>query len=63
VDWRKLHREELHDYNCSPYITGVIKSRRMKCLGHVAHVWDRVEVYTGFWWGNLRQETTVKTRN
>jgi len=19
------------------------------------HVWGRVEVYTGFWWGNLRE--------
>jgi hypothetical protein len=32
----------------------VIKSRRMICVGDVAHVWDRVEVYKGFWWGNLK---------
>ena len=23
--------------------------------GHVACIWGRGEVYTGFWWGNLRE--------
>jgi hypothetical protein len=54
VDWRKLHREELCNFNCSPDVTGVIKSRRILYVGDVAHVWDRVELYTEFWWGNLR---------
>jgi hypothetical protein len=22
----------------------------------MAYIWDRVEVYTEFWWGNLRAE-------
>jgi hypothetical protein len=39
----------------SPKIILVIKSRRMKWAGHVAHRW-RKEVYTGFWWRNLRQK-------
>jgi len=26
----------------------------MRCAGHVARRW-REEVYTGFWWGNLRE--------
>jgi len=30
VQWRKLHNDELHDLYCSPNITLVIKSRRMK---------------------------------
>jgi len=29
-------------------------SRRMRWAGHVAHIGTR-EVYTGFWWGNLRE--------
>jgi hypothetical protein len=30
----------------------VIKSRRMRWMGHV---WGRGEMYIGFWWGNLRE--------
>jgi hypothetical protein len=28
-DWRRLHKEELHNLNNSPNVTRVIKSRRM----------------------------------
>jgi hypothetical protein len=34
--WRKLHNEELHGLYPSPSIVGVIKARRMRCVGHVA---------------------------
>jgi hypothetical protein len=37
-----------------PNIIRVIKSRRMRWMGHVA-VWGRGEVHTGFWWGDLRE--------
>jgi hypothetical protein len=37
-EWRKLHNEEFHDLYCSPNIVRVIKSRRMKWVGHVAHM-------------------------
>ena len=50
--WRKLHNEELNVLYCSPNIIRMIKSRRW--AGHVARV-GREEVYTGFWWGNLRE--------
>jgi len=34
-----------------PFIT-----RRIRWAGHVAHLGKgRGEVYTGFWWGNLRE--------
>ena len=59
-EWRKLHNEELSDLYCSPNIVWVIKSRRMRWAGHIARM-GRGEVYTGFWWGNLR-ETTWKTQ-
>jgi len=32
----------------------VIKSKRMRWERNVTHV-RRDEVYTGFWWGNLRE--------
>jgi len=34
--WRKLHNDELHSLYSSPNIVMVIKSRRMKWVGHVA---------------------------
>jgi hypothetical protein len=37
-EWRKLHNEELDDLYSSPIITQVIKSRRMRCTGHVARM-------------------------
>ena len=35
---RKLHNEELNDLYCSPKIVRVIKSRRLRWVGHVAHM-------------------------
>jgi hypothetical protein len=49
--WRKLHNDELHSLYSSPNIVRVIKSRRMRWAGHVAHAWGRGEVLTGFWLG------------
>ena len=39
-EWRKLHNGELNDLYCSPKIVQVIKSRRMKWVGHVAGMWE-----------------------
>jgi hypothetical protein len=47
---RKLHNEEPDDPYSSPNIR-VIKSRKICWVGHVA---GRGDVYTGFWWRNLR---------
>ena len=52
--WRKLHYEDLNDLYSSRNIVRVIKSRRMRWAGHVARV-GRGEMYTGFWWGDLRK--------
>jgi hypothetical protein len=35
-EWRRLHKEELNDLYSPPNIIRVIKSRRMRCAGHVA---------------------------
>jgi hypothetical protein len=43
--WRKLHNEELHNLYSSPSIIRIIKSRRMKWAGHVAHVGEKRNIY------------------
>jgi len=40
-EWRKPHIEELNDLYCSPNTVWVIKSRRMRWAGHVAHMGER----------------------
>ena len=52
-EWRKLYNEELNGLHSSPNIIRAIKQRRFRWAGHVA-LWERV-VYTGVWWGNLRE--------
>jgi len=44
-EWRKLHNEELNDLYSSPNIVRVIKSRRMRWVGHVAHMGERRGIY------------------
>ena len=44
-EWRRLHNEELNDLYCSPNIVRVIKWRRMRWAGHVAHMGEEREVY------------------
>ena len=44
-EWRRLHSEELHDLYSSPNITWVIKSRRMRWVGHIACMGERRGVY------------------
>ena len=44
-EWIKLHNEELKDLYSSPNIVWVIKSRRMRWEGHVAHMGERGGAY------------------
>jgi hypothetical protein len=57
--WRKLHNDELCSLYSSPNIVKVIKSRRMRWVGHVAHMGG--EVFTYFGWEVQRYETTGKS--
>jgi hypothetical protein len=43
--WRKLHNEELHILYLSPSIIGMIKSRRMRLVGHVARMGKKRNEY------------------
>ena len=52
--WRRLHSEELSDLYYSPNIVLVIKSRRIRRVGHVART-GREKLHTGFWWENLKK--------
>jgi len=44
-EWRKLHNEELRDLYFLPNIVRVVKSRRMRWVGHVAYMGERRGVY------------------
>jgi hypothetical protein len=43
--WRKVHDEELHNMYCSPSIIRIIKSRRMRWVGHVARMGKKRNAY------------------
>jgi hypothetical protein len=43
-EWRKLHNEELHNLYSSPDIS-LVKSRRMRWVGHVARMGEERKVY------------------
>jgi len=50
----KTTHEELNNLYRSPNIVQAIKLRKIGWVGHVACM-GRVKVYTGFWWGNMRE--------
>jgi hypothetical protein len=60
VEWRKLHNKELHILYSSPNIIRQSKSRRMRWVGHVAHMGEESAQHSG---GKApRKETTWKTK-
>ena len=44
-EWRRLHNEELNFLYSSPNIVRVIKSRRMRWVGHVARMGEERGLY------------------
>jgi hypothetical protein len=53
-EWRKLHKEELHDLYSSPNIIRIMKARRIRWEGHVARMGRRGK-RIGLWWGSQRE--------
>ena len=49
-EWRILHNEELNDMYSSLSIVWVIKSRRIRWAGHVAHMGERRGMYRVLVW-------------
>jgi hypothetical protein len=56
-DWRKLHTEELHNVYSFPSIIRMIKSRRMRRTGHVAHMREKRNAHMAA----RRKRSTTKT--
>jgi len=44
-EWRRLPNEEINDLYCSSNIIRVIKSRKIRWAGHVAHMGERRGTY------------------
>jgi aromatic ring hydroxylase len=55
---KKLYNEEINDLYSSPNIVRVTKSRRIRWAANAScsTFGGRTEVYTRFWWGNLREK-------
>jgi hypothetical protein len=51
-DWRKLHKEELHNLYSSR--NRMVKSRRMRWAGHVA-IMGRRGMHVGYWWESQKE--------
>jgi hypothetical protein len=49
-EWNELHNEELKDLYSSTNIVRVMKSRRIRWAGHVAHMEERRGVYRVLVW-------------
>ena len=57
---RRLHNEELNGLYSSPNIVRVIKSRRMRWAGRVAHMGEE-RGRIGSWWENRRERDPGET--
>jgi hypothetical protein len=51
--WKRLHNEKLHSSYISSNITRIVKSRKMRWVGHVARL-EKREIHTMFWVEDLK---------
>ena len=61
-EWRKPYNEELNDLYSSPYISGVMKSKRMRWTGHIPRMGGQKRCIQGFGGVTRGKETTWKTK-
>jgi hypothetical protein len=61
-EWRKLHNEELRDLYSSPSIIRIIKSRRMRWVGHVSRMREKRNAYRLLVGKARGKKTTRKTK-
>jgi hypothetical protein len=59
VGWRTLHNEELHNLYASLNIIRATKSRRMRWVGHVAHMEETLGKPRHRWEDNIRMNLKV----
>jgi hypothetical protein len=57
--WRNLHNEDPHSVYSSTGIIRMIKPRRMRWVGHIAHMGIK-GMHIGVWWGRQKEDTTSK---
>jgi hypothetical protein len=60
--WRKLNNDEFHNLYSSPSIIRMIKSRRMRVVGHVARIREKRNAYRILVGKSEGKETTGKTK-
>jgi hypothetical protein len=53
--WRKLHNEKLHNLYSSPSTIRMIKSRRVRWVGHVARIGGGRGMHIGYWWESQKE--------
>jgi hypothetical protein len=54
-EWRKLHNEELRDLYSSSSKINIMKTRRMRWVGHVARL-GRRGMHIGYLWESHKEE-------
>ena len=52
-EWRKFYNSELHALYFSPNIIRGLKLKRVRFVGHVAHMEQARNVYSGKTWENM----------
>jgi hypothetical protein len=61
-EWRQLHNVEHCDFTPRQIhiicIIVVMKSRKNR--RNMQHKWERGEIYTEFWWGNLKGRVSLE---
>ena len=61
-DWMKLHKDELYDVRFSPNIVRIIKSGRMRQVGHVGRHGERRGAYRVLVWKPIRKRQLGRPR-